>query len=201
MKLLTEIAFRGMDGDVRLKQLIDHHIRRLNHVADGLMSCRVAIERRPRPIRSGAPYHVRVEVKMAPDGDLVVRKSGDAVRTEAIPATTVLKDAFQAMERRVREETERRRYHIKSHDVPRAFVERVFPEEGYGFVRTEDGEEVYVHRNAVLHRGFDRLRPGTAVRIAAARGRKGPQASSVEIIDKPGVRAGLTEPPEQGDDE
>lgn len=193
MKLPTEIAFRGMDADTRLKQLVDHHVRRLDHVADGLMSCRVAIERRPRPIRSGAPYHVRVEVKMAPDGDLVVRKTGDAERTEAIPATTVLKDAFHAMERRVREETERRRYNIKSHDVPRAFVERVFPEEGYGFVRTEDGEEVYVHRNAVLHHDFERLRPGTAVRIEAASGRKGPQATSVEIIDKPGVRIGLNQ--------
>jgi len=190
MNLQTEIAFRGMDSDNRLKQLVQRHVQRLDHVGDGLVSCRVAIERRQPPVRTGAPYHVRVEVKIAPDGDLVVHKSGDAERTEHRSATTLVKQAFHAMERRVREETSRRRYEIKRHDVPRAFVERVFPEEGYGFARTEDGEDVYIHRNAVLHRGFERLTPGTAVRIEAARGRKGPQATSVEIIDKPGARIG-----------
>ena len=65
---------------------------------------------------------------------------------------------------------------------------RLFPEDGYGFLRALDGQERYFHRNSVLHGDFGRLAVGTEVRFEPAEGEAGPQASSVQIVNKPGAR-------------
>jgi cold shock CspA family protein len=61
-------------------------------------------------------------------------------------------------------------------------VVKLFPEEGHGFLESEDGREVYFHRNSVLGRGFDRLDIGNEVRFVEERGEEGPQASTVAIV-------------------
>jgi cold shock CspA family protein len=53
------------------------------------------------------------------------------------------------------------------------------PGKGCGFLATEDGLEVYFHRNSVLQPGFESLQPGSLVTFVEERGEKGPQASSV----------------------
>jgi hypothetical protein len=40
----------------------------------------------------------------------------------------------------------------------------------------------------VLHDAFERLAVGTEVRFEEAEGDKGPQASTVQIVNKPGIR-------------
>src|SRR2546427_559512 len=61
--------------------------------------------------------------------------------------------------------------------------------EGYGFLRTRDGRQIYFHRRSVLHDGFERLAIGTEVRFEEEDGSDGPQASTVQIVSKPGGRA------------
>ena len=71
-------------------------------------------------------------------------------------------------------------------------IEKLFAEEGYGFIRAlDDDRQFYFHRNSVLHDDFERLTIGTEVRFAAEQGEDGPQASSVQVVSKPGAR--LTE--------
>ena len=48
---------------------------------------------------------------------------------------------------------------------------------------------MYFHRNSVLHDDFERLAVGTEVRFTPQDGDEGPQASSVQIIGKPGASA------------
>jgi cold shock CspA family protein len=63
-------------------------------------------------------------------------------------------------------------------------VEKLF-EEGYGFLRElGDDRQVYFHRNSVQHDDFERLAIGTEVRFTPREGDDGPQASSVQIVDK-----------------
>ncbi len=51
--------------------------------------------------------------------------------------------------------------------------------EGYGFIETADGREVYFHRNSVLDDAFEHLTVGSEVRFVEEMGEKGPQASTV----------------------
>ncbi len=69
-----------------------------------------------------------------------------------------------------------------------AVVSKLFPEEGYGFLKTIDDREIFFHRNSVLNDDFDRLEIGTGVSFTDEMGQKGLQASTVHIEDKPGAR-------------
>jgi len=102
----------------------------------------------------------------------------------------VLRDAFDAAWIQLREQMRKMRGEVKKHPDQEvgAFVDRLFPEQGYGFLKTIDGRELYFHRNSVLHNRFDHLAVGTGVRYVMEEGEKGPQASTVEIEDKPGAR-------------
>jgi hypothetical protein len=60
-------------------------------------------------------------------------------------------------------------------------------------VNIPPGLEVVVRRESsegILHDDFDRLEIGTGVRLDEEMGEKGPQASTVQIVDKQGARIG-----------
>jgi cold shock protein len=53
------------------------------------------------------------------------------------------------------------------------------PNRGYGFIRPEQGEDVFVHIGAVQASGLQTLQEGQAVEFDVQQGRKGPQAANV----------------------
>ena len=59
-------------------------------------------------------------------------------------------------------------------------IDRVIAADGYGFILTDAGEQVYFHRNAV--RGgleFERLAEGERIALDFEAGEQGPQATVV----------------------
>ena len=78
---------------------------------------------------------------------------------------------------------------VKQHDgPPTATVARLDPAGEYGFLETGDGREIYFHRNSVLDAGFSRLTVGSRVSFVEEAGEKGPQASTVKLLGKHGLR-------------
>jgi CspA family cold shock protein len=57
-------------------------------------------------------------------------------------------------------------------------------EKGFGFLQTDEGEEVFLHVSA-LPAGVLSLKNGTRVEFGVAEGRKGMQALSVRILEEP----------------
>ena len=50
---------------------------------------------------------------------------------------------------------------------------------GYGFIHTEDGEDIFVHYSAIEGDGFKTLNEGQAVEFEVSQGPKGSQAAKV----------------------
>ena len=59
----------------------------------------------------------------------------------------------------------------------------------FGLLESSDGQEIYFHRNSVLDDAFPHLAVGTRVTFAEELGEKGPQASTVKVLGKHGLRA------------
>jgi cold shock CspA family protein len=70
---------------------------------------------------------------------------------------------------------------------------------GYGFLKNlEEGREIFFHGTSLPPGDFQRLEIGTGVRYVEAAGEEGPQASTVQIVDKPGARDAKTDEPTPG---
>lgn len=52
-------------------------------------------------------------------------------------------------------------------------------EKGYGFIQSEEGEDVFVHFSAIQGEGYKTLEEGAAVEFEVINGAKGPQAANV----------------------
>jgi cold shock CspA family protein len=59
---------------------------------------------------------------------------------------------------------------------------------GFGFIETADGREIYFHKNSVLNDAFGHLKIGQSVSFHEEAGEKGPQASTVKLMGKHGLR-------------
>ncbi|MFH5881649.1 MAG: cold-shock protein [Candidatus Izemoplasmataceae bacterium] len=55
-------------------------------------------------------------------------------------------------------------------------------EKGYGFITTEEGQDIFVHYSAITAEGFKTLNEGDQVQFEVTEGDRGPQASNVEKL-------------------
>ncbi|MDR2465324.1 MAG: cold-shock protein [Streptococcaceae bacterium] len=53
-------------------------------------------------------------------------------------------------------------------------------EKGFGFITSEEGNDVFVHFSAIQSEGFKTLEEGQAVTFEIEEGARGPQAVNVE---------------------
>ena len=186
MQVPLEITYRDVEKTDEIDRLVREKAEKLDQLFENLISCRVAIERPQKTQRSGSPYRVRIDLTAPPGHELVVRREPLDNEMHSSLSTIVI-DAFRTMRRQLEELRERQRGEVKSHEEPRGLVVRLFREEpGYGFLQTPDGRDVYFHRNSVLGDDWERLEIGTEVRFAEEMGERGPQASTVQIVAKPG---------------
>ena len=193
MQVPLELTFRGVEKTPALVRLINERVDKLEQICSNLISCHIAVEQPQKHQTSGDPYRVRIDMRLPPGHELVVKsQTGEGEMHR--PLETALRDTFDSAERRLRKQVEQMQGDVKTHpdNQVQAVVDKIFPEEGYGFLRTLNGREVYFHRNSVLHDDFERLVVGTGVRLVEEPGEEGPQASTVQIVDKPDL--GVHEP-------
>jgi cold shock CspA family protein/ribosome-associated translation inhibitor RaiA len=186
MHTAPQIIFHDVDRSQWVETYILDRLHHLERFAQGITRCHVTLAREQGSQHKGNRYSVTVEVRLPPQHDLAAKKQKE-IREMPTQLPALINLAFGAIERQVKKTAQLRRYDEKSHNgEPHGMVERLFPE-GYGFIRTlGDNREFYFHRNSVLHGDFERLCVGTEVRFSAEQGDQGPQASSVQLVGKPG---------------
>jgi CspA family cold shock protein len=53
---------------------------------------------------------------------------------------------------------------------------------GFGFITSDEGNDVFVHFSAILSNGFKTLEEGQKVTFEVVEGARGPQAANVTVI-------------------
>jgi len=176
MQTPLQISVRSVEDSAAARALVRKCVDKLEVFYDRITSCRVMIEV-PQRFPAGTPiaYNVRVDIRV-PREEIVIKR-------QAHPELhTAIQEAFDAAGRRLQDYVRRARGDVKrSPPMSRGIVTQLFPFEGYGFLQTDDGRDVYFHRHSVLDEAFERLEVGSVVRFVEEAGDKGAQASTVAL--------------------
>jgi cold shock CspA family protein/ribosome-associated translation inhibitor RaiA len=180
MKSELQITFRNIRPSREVEQWIRAETAKLDTLYSQLTGCHVMVEVPHHHRSRGSRYHICLNLAV-PQGEIVVKhEPSSGARARQLGEREIKKDAdvnvphkdlrmaindaFKAAGRRLQDYARRQRGATKTHvPLPQARVSKVFPDKGYGFLRADDGREIYFHKNSVLGRGFRRLRVGTAV--------------------------------------
>jgi cold shock CspA family protein/ribosome-associated translation inhibitor RaiA len=184
MQIPLEISFREVPKTEAIENLIREKAKKLEQVCDHITGCRVAVEKPHNYVRTGNQYRVRLDISVPPGHKIAISKEpGKNDMHDSLPR--VIRDAFNAARKQLQKISAIQRREIKTHPEQevRAIISRIYPEEGYGFLRTVNGREIYFHKNSVINEQFDNLKEGTGVRFFETEGEKGPKASTVQVLN------------------
>ncbi len=180
MALPVQITFHGLPASPALSDYVQKKTEKLSRLHDRVTHLRVAIEAPHKHSRLGSAFRVRIEIGV-PREDLVVsRHHDDAAQNDAYAAVDV---AFDDAERELREHSALVRDQVRPHvHAKHGTVSKLFSYEDYGFLQTEEGAEIYFHRNSVENHGFERMRVGSRVRFTETDTDDGGHASHVVLL-------------------
>jgi cold shock CspA family protein/ribosome-associated translation inhibitor RaiA len=187
MQIPLQIRYHRCKASNALEALIQEKVAELEKFYSRITGCRVLIERPGEHHRTGKGAHFRVRIELTVPGKVLVVSRDPMLHMAHEDAFLATNEAFHEVRRQLEDYARKQRGAVKvSEHSSHARVIRLIPSEGYGFLETADGREVYFHRASVLDGGFDRLAVGTEVRFAEELGEKGPQASSVQLVGHSG---------------
>lgn len=186
MQNAVQIDFQGMEPRESLRAVIFEHIAGLEDRFGRITAGRVLLKAPGQHHRSGGLYEVHIKLAL-PDGrevDVAHTPQNDERYTDVHYA---LNNAFKRARRQLQDQVRRLQGHVKARDAqPAGTVTQL--RDDFGFLETDDGREIYFHRNSVLDEGFAHLRVGTRVSFSEEMGERGPQASTVHLLGKHGLR-------------
>ena len=188
METPAEIDFQGMDATPQLQTSIEEHVAKLEERCGRVTACRVVVKGPGAHHRTGL-YEINIRLAL-PDGrEVNVARTPQADERYA-DLPFAINDTFRRARRRLQDHVRRMQGQVKLHEgQPIGMVTKLDPSGEFGFLESADGREIYFHRNSVLDPGLSHLRVGTRVSFAEEMGEKGPQASTVKLLGKHGLRA------------
>ena len=183
MSFPIHLAFRNMTHSDAVATQANEQAEKLAQFFAQIIACHVTVEPSARRHRQGKLYHVAIRLTVPGRQIVVDRDPPEHHAHEEI--AVAIHDAFDAMRRKLQDYTRTLHGHVKTHEEPaHGHIVALFPD--HGFIRTTEGDEIYMHRNSLTYGRYEDLKPGDEVRYVVhdGEGEKGPQASSVTPIGK-----------------
>jgi len=181
METALHIVFERIEPSDFLRRRIEREVAALEKRYGRITACKVSVEGPGHRHRQGGLYAFRVTLELPGGVHLAASRNPPSAQSHE-DAYVALRDVFRALRRQLQSHVRARNEEPKkSFTQPHGVIERLLPEKDCGFVRADDGREIYFHKNAVLGEPFEALRIGAEVRFNEEEGRDGPQASTVHV--------------------
>jgi len=198
MEVPLRLTFKNIDPSDAIAFRVRQSVDRLEKFYEGIISCQVVVELPHRHHHKGNLFQVHIDLKI-PKEEFIVKQHQKLAASHR-DVYVAIHEAFDAAKRALEEYKQIKRGHIKTLTSPysRGHVVRLLNNaedfydgrHDYGFIETDDGREIYFHRNAVLGNHYDQLKEGTEVRFVEELGDCGPQASTVSMTHNQSERKG-----------
>lgn len=188
MQTPVEIEFQDMAANPAIQELIADHVKTFEQRYGRITACRIVVKGPGNRRQTGGLYDINIRLAL-PDGREVNVGHTPKADERHSDLPFAINDAFKRARRQLQDSARRMRGQIKSHEgQPIGTVVRLDPAGEFGFLRSGDGGEIYFHRNSILNGEFSELAVGSRVIFAEEIGEKGPQATTVKLLGKHGMR-------------
>jgi ribosomal subunit interface protein len=169
----VKIVIRDMPNSPALESHIRKKAEKLAQFYNRINTFQVVVDIPQKHKHNGKMFNVRIDLTV-PGRELVVNRNLDQ------DVYVAIRDAFHALLRQLETYVRKRRGEVKSHDHANyGHVTKLFPDEGYGFIQSVDGNELYFSYTNVTHPTFDNLIIGDAVQFIGVTSNEGWQAHRI----------------------
>lgn len=188
MQTPIEVDFQGMETKPDVRAAIAIHVAQLEDRFGRLTAGRVIVKAPSGRHRSGGIYEINIHLALPEGRDVNIDRTPQNDERYA-DLNFALNDAFKRARRQLQDQVRKLQGKVKQHEgQPLGTVSELDPLGDFGFIKTDDGREIYFHRNSVLNGGFGDLKIGARVTFSEEVGEKGPQASTVKPMSKHGLK-------------
>lgn len=175
MDVPLNVAIHDMPHSEAIESLIRKKAEWLEKYYSPITSCRVAVNIAQKHQHQGKLYNIRVEVRV-PGSEIVVTRD----RNEDV--NVAIRDAFDATKRKLQDWGRHQEGKTKTHEpLVHGRIVRLFPDEGYGFIFSDDGQDVYFNRDNCAHPSFEHLDINQRVHFIMVEGSDSLQAKRVTV--------------------
>ena len=178
-----QITFRGIDHSAAVETAIRRRAERLARFSERIARLHVTVDMPHQHRHRGNHYAIHINIT-TPSGEVVVNRDPSLDDSHS-DFQSVLRDTFDAAARHLESDAQRSQSTAQDRDhPPPGRVTRIFPDQGYGFLTTPEGEEVYFNKNSVRGASFAQLSIGSEVTftIAPEDADQGARAASVQLL-------------------
>ncbi|MBF0122072.1 MAG: HPF/RaiA family ribosome-associated protein [Candidatus Omnitrophica bacterium] len=113
MEVPLEVVLKNVEQKAEVEAVIYEKVDKLEQVCNHIISCRIFVEQNPTHQHKSCSYHIRLDVRMPPHHEIVVKRDSGRNVHDTLPA--VLREAFIAARRQVEEIVDRQKKHVKAH--------------------------------------------------------------------------------------
>lgn len=112
MQVPMEIAYRGVQKNQQIEELIEERAARFEKICDNVISCRIVLEKEQE---TNPIYRVRVIVRTPPEHEIVAKRESPerGVHNGALPV--LVREAFDAADKQLKQLVAKRRGNVKLH--------------------------------------------------------------------------------------
>jgi len=175
MQSPVEITFRDIESTEAIESRIKDKVSKCEQHCPRIVSCHVVIEQVKKHQGQGKLYACHITVNV-PGDVFVINKHRDP------DVYVVIRDSFQSMLRLLDGYHQKTGGEEKLHPVEMGgVIDRLYGEDGYGFIKDSSGQEFYFHGNNLHNFDFPSLQECMRVNFIEAMGDEGPQAHRVTV--------------------
>ncbi|POR47117.1 HPF/RaiA family ribosome-associated protein [Bosea psychrotolerans] len=188
METQVEIDFQGMAAKPAVRETVLKQLQKLEDRFGRITAGRVVLKAPGGHHQTGGLFEINIRLALPEGREVNIGHTRQDDERHADLAFAI-NDAFKRARRQLQEHAQQLQGEVKQHGgLPIGTVVKLDPLGEFGFIETADGREIYFHRNSVLNQEFPLLSVKTRVTYAEEEGEKGPQASTVRLLKKHGLK-------------
>ena len=170
MKTEPTIVFENMEPSDFVRARVGRELARLERFFGRGTSCRVTLRAPASDRVKGGLYSVRVHIEMPGERSVVVSRLPTERKALADPHVAI-HEAFRTARRQLQDQARLLRREVKAHDEQGGgTVTEFYPDEGYGLITTDEGDEIHFDRSSMPPGAFESLQKGAKVGYEAHAG-------------------------------